>query len=165
VRPFAPLDQDSMNGALHMAARAAGANVESPWSLTNKFFARAFVTCSFRESVPVSLARSVRCLEVYATLRAGWFGKSAAEVKGARRPEVYCQPMFLVRWRVEAAYSLTVCCHTGSPQQARHLLRRHIRRRARQCRRRGRSEEGCAVGWICGSRRARCARSLNVSMA
>lgn len=44
------------------------------------------VTCSFRESVPASLAKSVRCLEVYAMLSAGWFGRSAADVKGARRP-------------------------------------------------------------------------------
>jgi hypothetical protein len=57
------------------------------------FFARIFVTCSFRESVPASLARFVRCLEVYATFKAEWFGRSAAEVKGARRSVSLSKPM------------------------------------------------------------------------
>lgn len=85
-RPFERLEREGRNGVSLMAANAAGAKVESPCSFTNRFFARALVTCSFRERAPASFARSVRCLEVKATLRAGWFGRSAAEVNGARRP-------------------------------------------------------------------------------
>jgi hypothetical protein len=60
-----------------------GTKVGSPVSLLKRDFARARVTCSLREIAPASAVRFVRCFDVYASLRPGWLGRSAALVRGA----------------------------------------------------------------------------------
>lgn len=60
-------------------------------------------------------------------------------------------------FRQMGTYFLTVCFHMDSPLPAPRHLPLRIRRRLRPRLHQGRIAEGCAVEWIGGSRRARCA--------